>query len=124
MSGWVLFAAAFLFIVGVFNVLYGFIIVFNDDWPVLTPSAAIAVDVGIWGWVIVAFGFLQIGAGSAVLSGKLWGRFVGLLVGGTGLVAALLYFPIYPWYAGFAIAMNTAVLWGLTVHGHEVGFKP
>ena len=50
--------------------------------------------------------------------------FSGIFVGAFGLVSALLYFPIYPWWGLFAIIVNTGVVYGLTVHGGEIRYKP
>ena len=123
MSGWVLFASVFMMILGVFNMLYGLIILFNDDFTVLSVAGAVAVDIKLWGWVIIAIGGLEASAGFAVLVGRPWARYFGIFVGAFGLVSALLYFPIYPWWGLFGIIINTSVVYGLTVHGDEIGYK-
>jgi len=119
-----MFASVFMMILGIFNVFYGLIIVFNDDFPILTPAGAFAVDIKFWGFVIIAIGALEASAGMSILLGRNWARFFGIFVGAFGLVSALLYFPIYPWWGLFAIIVNTGVVYGLTVHGGEIGYRP
>ncbi len=124
MSGWVLFASVFMMILGVFNVLYGLIIIFNDDFPILTQAGAFAVDIKLWGWVIIAIGVLEASAGMSIMTGRNWARFFGIFVGSFGLISAMLYFPIYPWWGLFGILVNGGVVYGLTVHGGEIGYRP
>lgn len=124
MSGWVLFASVFMLILGIFNIFYGLIILFNDDFPILTPAGAFAVDIKLWGAVIIAIGFLEASAGASIMTGRNWARFVGILVGSIGLIFAMLYFPIYPWWGLFGIVVNAGVVYGLTVHGAEIGYRP
>ena len=124
MSGWVMFAAAFMMILGVFNILYGLIIIFNDDFPVLSAAGAVAVDLRLWGWVIIAIGFLEASAGTSIMMGRSWARIFGIFVGAFGVISAMLYFPIYPWWGLFGIIVNSGVVYGLTVHGGEIGYRP
>ena len=124
LSGWVLFAASFLMILGVFNVLYGLIILFNDDAPVLSAAGAVAMEIAVWGWVIIAIGALEVSAGYSILTGRSWAQYFGIIVGAFGIVSGLLTIEVNTLWGIFAVVINTALVYGLTVHGDEIGYDP
>ena len=55
-------------------------------------------------------------AGVAVLSGRAWGRFVGMALAGLSLVAHFLFLPHYPLWSIIIIALDVAIIWALAVY--------
>ena len=59
-SGWAIagitFAAAMLFVVGVFQVIAGLVAIFNDEFYVVAPNYTFDLDVSAWGWIHLLLG--------------------------------------------------------------------
>ena len=57
-SGWVFFASIIMFVVGMFNVIYGLAAIFKDE--VLGSGGIIVWDVSSWGWIHFILGIVLI----------------------------------------------------------------
>ena len=118
-TGRATFAAILLLIVGVINVVYGIgaldsaNIFVNDERFILT-------DLNAMGWVLIILGAIQIVGGVSLLSGKAFGRFVGLVAGILGAVGALLSIGgDNPWWSLAVFALCVWVVYGIMVFGAD-----
>jgi type III secretory pathway component EscV len=59
-------------------------------------------------------------AGGAILSGKTWGRVVGVLLAGVSAIVNFAFIPVYPFWSIIIIAICVFVIYALTVHGNEI----
>jgi hypothetical protein len=117
--GWIVFTAAMMVILGLFNVINGLAAIFADDLFVTGPGGPIVLDVTAWGWVHFLVGLAVATAGAFLLQGATWARIVAICAVMVNLVAQVLFLPAYPAWSMLIIAVDVLVLWALIVHGEE-----
>src|ERR1044072_808560 len=88
-TGRVLFAATLLLIAGVLNVIYG-IGALDDANVFVNDKRYIFSNLNTMGWVLIVLGIIQLTGGISLFGGNTWGRFLGILGGSLGAIAALL----------------------------------
>ena len=103
--GWIVFTAAMMVILGLFNVINGLAAIFADDLFLTGPGGPIVLDVTT--------------AGAFLLQGATWARIVAICAVMVNLVAQVLFLPAYPAWSMLIIAVDVLVLWALIVHGEE-----
>jgi hypothetical protein len=110
-SGWVLFSGIMLLFSGIWIAFQGVFAFFRSTWFV---GSAVFGDLWFWALVWMGFGLLLIAAGSAVMSGRSWGRWFGIVVVALAAFVHMLSFATYPWWSAVMIAIDVLVLFGLT----------
>ena len=117
--GWVYFAGFMMVLVGVLQVIAGLVALFKDEVYVVTESNLWLFDYTTWGWGMLLFGVFMLAAGSAVMSGKMWGRVVGIIFAGLSLIANFGFIPVYPVWSIVMVIIDLLVIYALIVHGSE-----
>jgi hypothetical protein len=118
--GWVLFTGIVMMVSGLISLIQGLVALVDDDfYLVKAESLAIDLDYTAWGWLLVAFGVLLIGAGYAVLFGHLWARFIALIVVFLHAMINLTFLAAYPIWSMIAIALDLIAIYAIAVHGAE-----
>lgn len=112
-SGLVTFAGIMLVVAGVWHTLAGIAALFNDDLYISTPDYVYSLDLTGWGWGHLALGLLVMATGGAILSGRTWGRVVGMVLVVLSLIANFVFIPWYPVWSLVIIALDVAVIWAL-----------
>ena len=124
-TGWIVFAAFVLIIVGGMDVLQGLVAIVKDDYVVATPKGVAIVDVTTWGWTTLVWGVLLVLAGFGLLGGAGWARWlaiIGVSLNALGQIAFMANYPqAYPLWNILIVALNIVVLYALTAHWR--GFK-
>jgi hypothetical protein len=115
-SGWVIFAAIMLFVVGVLNVIYG-IAAIGDSKFFVQDQKYILSNLNTWGWVTLIIGALQLLAAFSLWSGNLYGRVVAILVASLSAVAALLSIPAYPFWSLAIFAIDIIIIYQVSLYG-------
>jgi hypothetical protein len=59
-------------------------------------------------------------AGFAVMSGKTWGRTVGVILAVLSALSNFAFIPYYPFWAITIIALDVFIIWALTAHGRDI----
>jgi hypothetical protein len=117
-SGWATglatFAGVIMLMMGAFHAFVGFIAVVEDEFFVAVEGYAVAIDTTTWGWIHLGLGLLVLLAGVAVLSGRTWGRVVGIVLAVFSAFANFLFIPYYPLWSLAIIALDILVIWALT----------
>jgi hypothetical protein len=116
-AGWVvglsLFAGILMIIVGVFNTVEGIVALFRNEVYVTTPQYVFAFDLTTWGWIQLILGLIVLAAGFGVMSGRVWGRAVGIAIASLCALANFLFVPYYPVWSLLLIALNVFVILAL-----------
>ena len=120
-SGWVVFAATMAAMVGVFNMIYGIVLLFNDKWVALTTEGILVFNVGAWGWILIALGAFQLFIAYGIGMGQSWARVVGVLWASLIAIGQMAFLSVYPLWSLLIIAMSILIIYGLTIHGDEAG---
>jgi hypothetical protein len=124
-SGWIVFAAFVLIIVGGMDVLQGFVAIIKDEYVVATAKGVAILDVTAWGWATLIWGVLLIITGIGLLGAAGWARWlaiIGVSINAIGQVAFMANYPqAYPIWNLLIVALNILVLYALTARWE--GFK-
>ncbi|MGE5229865.1 MAG: hypothetical protein ACM3MJ_09130 [Deltaproteobacteria bacterium] len=117
--GWAATGGILMVIVGGFKAISGVIGLFNDEWLVRGFDAYYFVDISALAWWYLLVGLLLLFAGLAVLNGRAWGRWVGVVAAGVAIISELLWLPIYPVWSILLITMYVFMMIGLIAVGSE-----
>jgi hypothetical protein len=119
-AGWVAFAAFMMILGGLFQSIIGLTAIVRDSFYVVSPNYLLNIDISTWGWIHFLWSLLVILAGFAILSGKVWGRIVGVIIAGLTAVVNMYYIPYYPIWSLLVIVVSFLVVYALVVHGDEL----
>lgn len=117
--GWMVFTAAMLLMLGVFNAVNGLAAIFADDIFVTGAAGAVIFNVTTWGWVHLVLGVLAAATGVALMQGAMWARALAVGFVMLNMLTQLLFLPAYPFWSLLIIVLDVVVLWALIVHGDE-----
>jgi hypothetical protein len=118
LTGWGVFAAATLIVLGAVNVVNGFTAIQHSSYY---RTDIVYNNFTFWGWMFLIWGALQLVAGVLVFARSTAGYFLGVSL---ALVAAILWFFMIfaaPMPALAGILLSMAVLFALT-RGSEEAF--
>ena len=120
-SGWatggVIFAAAVMIMLGVFQAIQGLAAIINDEFYVVVSDYAFNIDVSAWGWIHLIAGVLVAIAGFALLSGSAVAGVVAIALAGLSAVANFLFVPYYPFWSLLMIGLAVYVIWAVSRSG-------
>ena len=119
-QGFIIFAAVMMILAGSFQAFAGLVAVFDDEFYVTTPKYVLQFDSTSWGWIHLLMGLVVLGAGFAVMSGKTWGRVVGITLAVLSAAANFAFLPYYPFWSLTIITLDVFVIWALSVHGRDI----
>ena len=119
-TGFIVFAGVMMIVAGGFQALAGVAALFKDEFYVATPNYLLEFDATTWGWIHLLLGALVLFAGFAVLSGKVWGRTIGVILAVLSALANFAFIPYYPFWSITIIAIDIFIIWALTAHGRDI----
>ena len=119
-SGLSVFAGVMMIMAGGFQALSGLVAIFQDEFFVSTRNYMLKFDATTWGWIHLLLGVLVLAAGFAVMSGKVWGRTIGVILAVLSALTNFAFIPYYPFWAMAIIALDVFIIWALTAHGRDV----
>ena len=106
------FAGIFLFVVGLFNILEGFMTLWRKEY--FEGADLVVSNLQTWGWAMLVIGVVQLLAGWLVLSRSSVGRWVGIVIIVISMMASFVAIGVYPFWTFIILAIDAMVLWGLT----------
>src|SRR5919204_4698966 len=89
------FAAVFLMIGGVLNVIYGIAAISNSSFFVHDTHYVFA-SLKSWGWITLIIGIIELIAASSLLGGGRFGQWLGMFAASLAALGALLHLPAHP----------------------------
>jgi hypothetical protein len=118
-TGWVVFAAVMMMLVGSLNFFYGLAAILNDDVVVVGGEGAIIADLTTWGWVALILGLILAVTGYGLLAGAEWARWTGVFIVGLNAVTQVWVFPAAPLWAFIVILLDVVIIYNLTARWDE-----
>jgi hypothetical protein len=115
-AGIAVFAAVLLVIAGTIQVLQGIAALANDEFFVATRSYTYDIDLTAWGWFHLVIGAIAVATGVALFTAQWWARILGITFASISLVANFLWIPYYPLWALLIIALDVAIIWGISTY--------
>jgi hypothetical protein len=117
-EGRAIFAAVYLSIGGVLNIIWGIAAIGNARFFVHDTHYVFGSLNG-WGWVTLILGILELGAAASLFGGGAYGRWFGIIAAGLTAIAALLDIPAYPLWSIAVFALSLWIIQGLAVYGGD-----
>ena len=114
--GMIVFAAALLVTVGIFNLIDGIAAIARSHIFIANAHYVIG-DLRAWGWVALILGALQVLAAIGILAGNQVARWFAVVVVGLNAIAQMFFIPAYPFWSLMIIAVDVVALWGLCAYG-------
>jgi len=108
-----------MIITGVVNAIEGIVALVRNDVYVATPRYIFAFDLTTWGWIQLILGIIVLAAGFGVITGRLWGRVVGIIIAALTILANFAFIPYYPIWSLLIVALNVFVIWALCVYDRD-----
>ena len=119
--GLIVFGGTMMLMMGAFQIIEGFVALFNDEYYLVTRNGLIvSLDYTAWGWTHLIIGLIAVGAGIGVLLGQMWARVVGIIIAVVSALANIAFLSAYPVWSTIVIATDVLVIYALTVHGKEI----
>ena len=117
MTGWIVFAAAMLMVIGSIDFFEGLIAVIRKQYYVLTPNQIVVFNVTTWGWLTLIWGIVLFLAGLALWSGASWARWFTIVAVVINTLEQLAWLGSsqYPLWTLVSIVLGIVVIYALTV---------
>jgi hypothetical protein len=122
-SHWVAFAGILLLVSALFNLLNGFVAIFNHGFYSTVYSGGnrlLIFNYTAWGWIWVAFGIVMALAGLGVLVGSRAARRTGICLAAICLVGQMIFLPVYPFWSIATMVVSVLVIYGLLAEPRHV----
>lgn len=121
-TGWVIFAAGVMFIVGAIDIIQGLAALLKETTYVIPggeKSLLVTTNFDRWGWALIIWGIVLILAAGSLFSGRSWARWFSIVVILVNAVGQIAWFPAYPLWSMVAIALSAVILFALTARWQD-----
>jgi hypothetical protein len=113
-SGWIVFAATMLFLVGMFDAIWGLGAILNDQVVTVGGQGAIVWDITVWGWVHLLVGLVMIATSVGLFMMKGFARWLGIFIAALSAVLQVGVLTAFPVWGLIVIALDVVVIYQLT----------
>jgi hypothetical protein len=113
-SGWIVFAATMLFIVGMFDAIWGLGAILNDQVVTVGGKGAIVWDITAWGWIHLLVGLVMIATSVGLFMMKGFARWLGIFFATLSAILQAGVLTAFPIWALIVIALDVVVIYQLT----------
>ena len=118
--GWTAFAGITMILQGVWWLISGLIAIIDDEFYVITQNWILEFDTSTWGWIHLIVGIIVLAAGIGLFTAQFWARTVGVIIAVLSAIVAFIWLPYFPVWGVIFIVVSIAIMWALTVHGHDI----
>jgi len=119
-AGWVFFAGVMLLVTGVLNVVEGLVALSQRTRVVMVEDKLYMIDISGWGWALVVFGAVMLMSGLGLFAAGGAARVAAIVIVGVHAAVQVFWLGAYPVWSLLMIALDTVVLYALTVRWQEV----
>jgi hypothetical protein len=119
-AGWVFFAGVMLLVTGVVNVVEGFVALSQSTRVVMVEDYLYMINIRDWGWTLVVFGAVMLVSGLGLFAASNVARVAAIVIVGVHAAVQVFWLGAYPLWSILMIALDTVVLYALTVRWQEV----
>ena len=112
-QGGMVFAAAMLLMLGIWQVFMGIAAIAKGEFFVLAPNYIYEFNIGTWGWIHLILGIIMVVAGIFLFQGAAWARAVGIVLAVLSAISNFFFLPYYPLWSIVVIALDVFVIWAL-----------
>jgi hypothetical protein len=112
--GLMIFGAAMLVTIGLFQVFAGFSAILDDEVYATTPNYVFQFDLTAWGWIHLGLGVLAILVGVALMMRQEWAMVAGIAIAVLSALSNFMFLPYYPVWSLVIIGFDVAIIWALT----------
>jgi hypothetical protein len=113
-SGWIVFAATVLFMVGMFDAIWGLGAILNDEVVTVGGQGVIVWDITVWGWVHLIVGLVMIATSVGLFMMKGFARWLGIFFAALSAILQVGVLPAFPIWAMIVVALDVVVIYQLT----------
>ncbi len=114
LSGWTVFAAVVLLIVGSLDALYGLAAILNNEIIVVGGQGALIIDITTWGWVHLILGSIVALTGLGLFARNEAARVAAIFFVAVNAIAQIVWFPAAPLWALLIIFLDVVIIYQLT----------
>ncbi|GAA3431763.1 DUF7144 family membrane protein [Kutzneria kofuensis] len=119
-AGWVFFAGVMLLVTGVLNVVEGYMALSQRARVVMVEDKLYMIDLNGWGWALMVFGAVMLLSGLGLFAGSGAARIAAIVIVGVHAAVQVFWLSAYPLWSMLMIALDTVVLYALTVRWQDV----
>ena len=113
-TGWVSFAAIILFVSAFFSSMWGLAAILNSEVVTVGGRGVTILDFTTWGWVHLVLGVIMGLSAYALLSGRTFGRVMGIIFATLNAMAQVAAFSAFPLWSLAVLALDVVVIYQLT----------
>jgi hypothetical protein len=116
-QGGMVFAAAMLVMLGIWQIFMGIAAIAKDEFFVVAPNYVYEFNINGWGWIHLVIGIVMAITGFALFTGAGWARVLGILIAILSAISNFFFLPYYPVWSLIVIATDVFVIWAIATAG-------
>lgn len=113
-SGWAFFVGILLFMVGVFNVIWGLTAIIDDKELTVGRQGVIVWDITAWGWIHLLLGIVMVLTALGLFAGRSWARWTAIFFVMVNAFGQIAWIPIHPLWSVLVITLDVIIIYQLT----------
>ena len=113
-SGWAFFVGILLFMVGVFNVIWGLTAIIDDKELTVGRQGVIVWDITTWGWIHLLLGIVMILTAVGLFAGRSWARWTAIFFVMVNAFGQIAWIPVHPLWSVLVITLDVIIIYQLT----------
>jgi hypothetical protein len=118
-SGWTVFAAFMLIMVGFLDGLWGLAAILNDKVVTVGGEGVIIWDTSAWGWLHLIIGAVLLLTAYGLWNMQSWARFTAVVLATLSAILQVGVLPAFPVWGLIVIALDVIIIFGLTARWEE-----
>jgi hypothetical protein len=113
-SGWAFFVGILLFMIGVFNIIWGLTALFDDKALTVGGQGVIVWDLTAWGWIHLLLGIVMVCTALGLFAGRGWARWTAIFFVMVNAFGQIAWIPVHPLWSVLIITLDIIIIYQLT----------